>query len=116
MSTPSLRQKNGISQNNSTILFVRQGLVHSLFDLGDGLVDRQELHDAGLAILQLHLSLSQTFAADDNPQRNADQVIILELDARALVAVIEEDFDSKLLQPCVDVLGPGQNRGILAGI
>ena len=54
----------------------------------------------GLAVAppaQLDTAFVQAFGADGDAQRNADQVGIFELDAGALVAVVEQDFDAGAL-------------------
>src|SRR5258705_8672266 len=56
----------------------------------DDLANRHLLCLARSAGLQLHASLLEGARPDRHARRNADQVRVLELDARALVAIVED--------------------------
>ena len=58
-------------------------------DLGD----RQCLDLSGSSGLDFHLSLGQFLGTDRDPVGNADQIGILEFDARPFVPVIQDDID-----------------------
>ena len=59
-------------------------------------VDRK-LFCFSISRLEFHDSVFRT-AADRDPERNADQIHVLEFDARAGIAIIEDRIDAEILQ------------------
>ena len=49
-------------------------------------------------IFSLNLPFRQTLAADYNPQRNTDQIVILEFDTGTFVAIIEQHLDPEFFE------------------
>ena len=58
---------------------------------------------------QLEKTLFQSFGADGDAQRNADQIGVFEFHSRALVTVIEQNFDAACLQLLIEFIGSFAN-------
>src|SRR5712691_5126838 len=65
---------------------------------------RAELLGAIFPPAPLNLAVGEALRPDGNAKRNADQIGILEFDARTLIAIIEKSIDPGVQQLAVDIL------------
>src|SRR6185369_6347220 len=70
----------------------------------DSIVDREKFHLTAAPVLKLDLPFNKILSPDHHPERDADQVGILELDPRPLVTVVIQDFDAESEKFCIDIL------------
>ena len=90
-------------------------LCHAASQLLEGRLPllRKRQYFAGRADLHLNLSFGQSFAADDDPDRNSDQIVIFELHTRSFVAIIEKHLDPELFETEVYLFSSGHDTGVL---
>jgi len=105
----------GLHQNlvALVLIFNCQGSCNQLMDMLNGILNGHQQHLSGIPDLDLHLPFGQALAADYYAKRYADQVIVFEFDARPLVAVVKEYFQTHLFELEIYLFSFGHNTLIL---
>src|SRR5690606_14852985 len=79
----------------------------------DRAVERDLAHVAAPPVLELEDAAIESFLPDDDAERDADQIAVLELDARALVAIVDQTLDAGGAELGVEPLGGVADRLVL---